>query len=232
MTTEPGIFLGRIRIGDNTDILKIFTHHSGLISFVSKGARAKNNRISSLFRPLSRLHCSFRLRDNRELQFLQSAEALAPSEDALLGEHPVRGAVATFLAEVLVRAVEDGYRNEGLFDFLNEQISLLATEENFVNRHLICLLGLARVLGIEPESQGIGSGFHLSEGHPCPEDVQNPYVLRGPDAERFRACLTGRMPEDRQSRSALTDHLILYFRLHLEHMRPLKSPEVLREVLG
>jgi len=220
-----------VRFGDTGQILKIFTREAGLRGFVSKGVRNKKSAHSACYFPLAPLVLSFDLRETRDLQFLSELSLLRPLPS--IYEDPLRASVATFLAELLARALEEHYVNEALFDFVLNSIEHLSAEESFSSLHLHTMMGIADCLGFAPEVSGTGDGFDLSEGVRCRNAEGRKHVLSGPIAASF-IRLAGKKETvfSKQERSLLTEIMLDYFKLHLPHMRPVRSLEVIKAVFS
>jgi len=227
-----GIFLGKIRFGDNGQILKIFTREAGLLSFVTKGVRSKKSAIAACHFALAPLQIAFDFREKNDLQH--------PTEIGLLRalpalyDDPLRASVAGFVAEVMLRALEDRYVNEALFDFMLERTEHLANDPQVAALHLHILMGMAERLGFAPNIEGIDQSFDLSEGVRCRPDEGRQYAVHGATAEAFirlAQCDTNAF-FSKKERVELTDLMLDYFKLHLPHMRPVRSLEVIKAVFG
>jgi len=226
-----GIFLGKVRFGDTGQILKIFTRDAGLRGFVSKSNRNKNSALSACHFPLAPLALSFDLRENRDLQFLSELSLLRPLPG--IYDDPMRASVATFLAELLTRALEEHYVNEALFDLVLNSAERLSSENQFSSLHLETMMGMADCLGFAPDVSGIDDGFDLSEGVRCRNTEERKYVLSGPIAASFIRLAGKKEPVfSKQERTLLTEIMLDYFKLHLPHMRPVRSLEVIKAVFS
>lgn len=124
-----------------------------------------------------------------------------------------------FLSEVLYKSVKEEGESSELFSFLQQSMKILdAMESNFENFHLQFLVKLSRLLGFGVDSSpGFMLAFHEEE---------IPYVRHLLDksySEKIAVTV--------QLRRTILDHILDFYRQHVEGLREIRSIDVLREVL-
>lgn len=237
---EPAIVLSTIRHKDGVAILKVFTREHGIIGCLvregTKGARRSRN----LHAPLSMLHL-LRLRTMKgDLYRFDRAERPLPQQRTLL-EVP-RSSVAMFLAEVVLRTVEQDAPHPALFDALWRTAELLENEPAYTRLHLCFLVEAVWVQGLKPDAPSVpppGMGrFNLAtaEWEPGPSigddflsasDATAFLRIQGTEIDKIR---TQPIPSDVRNRLVLQH--VHYLQLHLSSPKALRSWDVLRAVLA
>ena len=234
--TTEGIVLHSLRYSDSTRIVKIFTRSAGLLAFlVSTGSGSKGDKgICSVF---NLLEVSFVVRERAGLIRPMGLRRSIPLAHIL--SDPLRASVALFLAEVLHKTLEEDYSNAQLFDFLKESIVLLDTARNPVNLHLGVLAKIISFYGFAP---GLPTDdrpvFDLVSGSFLGQRPGHPHFLEGDLGQRFVALFYSdadeihEFPLNNQERVVLLTKLVDYLRIHVEHMKEIRSLQVLQEVFG
>jgi len=122
------------------------------------------------------------------------------------------------MSEVLYRAVKDGAREEGLYEWCERSILTLdAMERDYSNYHLRFLLEFASALGFSPSAESLapfaGQYYRLLSD-----------FVRAPFAESML------MPMNGEVRNALSEILLKYIAHHSESSLNVQSLKVLREL--
>ncbi|MCC7503441.1 MAG: DNA repair protein RecO [Flavobacteriales bacterium] len=235
LQTTRAIVLRTIRHGDRGLVLKAFTESSGLRSYMVRTGGKGPSRMAAL-QALSRVELVVTESADRDLHQLREVRVERPYTN--LPVDPLRGTVALFVQELLVRVLREESADPALFDFLQEALESLDTADDLSHFPLLFLVELSRHLGIDPEAPVDGADhFDLREGRFVeasrahghvigpPQSLALAELLRaGPDAHSLR--IPGPV------RRLLLDQLLLYYRMHLEGLGELRSPAVLHQVLG
>ena len=133
------IVLNVTKLGESSVVLHALSREHGRRSFVVKVSRKTS---MSLFLPLNIL----------EADVTESPKSTLWRAGSVTARHPLNGirsniyknTMTLFMSEVLYRAVKDGAREEGLYEWLERSILTLdAMERDFSNYHLRFLLELA-----------------------------------------------------------------------------------------
>lgn len=239
-TISRAIVLHAIRYSDSRIIVNAYTRSHGVKTFLlgtGKGKRAV--QASSLVQPLTIVDVGF---DPDQKGGVKRPNSWERAETfSSIPFDTVKTSIALFMAELILRSVNEEEQNDSLFQFLNRSISKLDGQEgSSANFHLKFMLELSRFLGFYPSIHGKNTGrfFNLSEGE---------FVLSQPLAAR---CLgehetaslkklleshidhCGNIQIEPGVRKELLEGLIHYFRIHLEGMAEMRSHLVLKEVLS
>jgi DNA repair protein RecO (recombination protein O) len=230
------IVLKSIKYSESAVIITTYSRQYGLLSFMVHGVRKQKSKFSpSFFQSLQLLELEFQYREKQNLQTLRD---LSP----LVVLHPlyasvVKSSVAVFMAEILLKVIQEEEANGVFFDFLLEEIVRLSglNEKEVANFHLIFLMQLSRYLGFYPDN-------NWNQEHPFfdmlngafTEIPKHSYTLDKELSKQWHFLLSqeGQSPINHIERRALLRSILQYFRLHLPEMGDLKSLEVLEMVFG
>jgi len=236
LQTTRAIVLKTIRHGDHTVVLKAWTERFGTRSYMVRTG-GKRGAATAALRPLNRLELVVDEHPERDLHAVRELRVERPY--VRLPYDAVRGALALFVQEVLYKTLRSEAPDPGLNSFVEEALETMDTAADVRHYPLVFLLQLSGHLGFFPEAPTEDQEhFDLQEGHFINTTRPHGHTLGPPLSRGFIALLD--IDLDRLSavdipgtqRRALLDHLLLYFRLHLEGFGELRSPAVLHEALG
>lgn len=209
------IVLNLTKLGESSIVLHALSREYGRRSFVVKVSRKTS---MSLFLPLNIL----------EADVIESPRSTLWRAGAVAVRYPLNGirsniyknTMTLFLSEVLYRAVKDGAREDGLFEWCEKSILTLdAMERDYSNYHLRFLLEFASALGFSPSAEDLmpfaGDYFPL---------------LRDFIHASFAESML--MPMNGEVRNALSEILLKYIAHHSESSLNVQSLKVLRELYG
>jgi DNA repair protein RecO (recombination protein O) len=236
LTTTRALVLRTIRHADHRLILKAFTEQYGLRSYVVRVGR-KGGVSEAALQALTRVELVADERSDRDLLVLRDLRVERPY--MRIPFDPVRAAVALFVQEVLVKLLRGEAADPQLYGFLEEAVEQLDSRADLAHYPLQFLLQLSAELGFMPEPPLPGEDrFDLKEGHFTSGAPQHGQTL--PPA--LSAALASLLPLSLHQaptpplpsalRRDLLDHLLLYYRLHIDGLGELRSPGVLQQVLG
>jgi DNA repair protein RecO (recombination protein O) len=235
LTTTRALVLRTIRHADHRLILKAFTEQYGLRSYVVRVGR-KGGVSEAALQALTRVELVADERSDRDLLVLRDLRVERPY--MRIPFDPVRAAVALFVQEVLVKLLRGEAADPQLYGFLEEAVEQLDTRADLAHYPLQFLLQLSAELGFMPEPPLPGEDrFDLKEGHFMRGGAQHGHTLGPPLSHALATLLEvplDGLPQPRiptAQRRDLLDHLLLYYRLHLEGMGEMRSPAVLNQVL-
>ena len=233
--TVSAIVLRTIRHGETTTILKCYTDRFGLRSYVVRTGR-KGTRMALLL-PLNRLEMVVTEDAVRDLNNVREMRVQKPFMH--VHRDPVRTAVALFVQEVLYKVLRVDSSDERLFAFLLHALDVLDEQDDLRHFPLLFLLHLSDHLGFLPSAPIAGEDrFDLLEGHFTMGDAPHGHTMGPPLSGALAALLSHgtlgplQVPLPLQQRRSLLDHLLLYFRMHVEGLGELRSPAVLHQVLS
>ncbi|WP_298650855.1 DNA repair protein RecO C-terminal domain-containing protein [uncultured Proteiniphilum sp.] len=234
-----GIVLGTTSYSDAYSIAHLFTRDFGRVSYLLPMSRGKKPKIrTSLFFPLSVLHMEVEHMPLREVQKLKDAERQFPLYE--LCTNMTKVSLAFFISEFLSFILRESGHNELAFDYLKNSVETLeAAEKGLANFHLALMMGLTRFLGIYPNTEFAGehSFFDLQNGEFVVNEPRHSYYLNRRESSYLRDLYRihyGNMHLfrlSRNNRNVIVDQLLDYYRLHVCNFPPLKSLEVLREMV-
>lgn len=234
--TTRAIVLKTIRHGDTTVVLKAYTELFGLRSFLVRSG-GKGGVSRAALQPLNRVELVVNEYTDRDLHAVREMRVDRPYR--LLPFDPVRGTLALFVQEVLYRVLRGEAADPDLFAFLDEALESMDAAPDIRNYPLVFLVQLSGQLGFMPAPPAPGEDrFDLQEGEFIRSAALHGHTLGPPLSSHLAALLSVGLgdlpgpPIDPAHRHALLDHLLLYYRMHIEGLGELRSPAVLHQVLG
>jgi DNA repair protein RecO (recombination protein O) len=225
--------LKTFRHSDKSVVLKAYTAHVGLRTYLVRTGK----RGGAALQALNRVEIVADEHGAREMHQVRDIRVQAPFRR--IGPDPLRTTVALFVQEILYRVLREEAPDPALFAFIDEALEHLDTAEDVRYFPLLFLLRLSGHLGFLPEAPGPGEDrFDLREGHFIAGGIEHGHTLGPVPSSALAALLpldlgdVPARPLPPSLRRELLDHLLLYYRLHLEGLGELRSPSVLHQVLG
>jgi len=236
LQTTKGIVLKTIRHGDRTVVLKAYTEEFGLRSYMVR-AGGKGGIAQAFLQPLNRLELVVNEQTERDIHTIREVRVDKPYTNVPFD--PVRGTLALFVQEVLYKVLRGEAADPGMYGFVQDALEAMDTTADIRNYPLVFLLRLSGELGFSPALPTDGEDrFDLREGEFTQGVVPHGHTLGPPLSTHLIALLsTDFRTVDGPAipaalRRELLDHLLLYFRMHIEGLGELRSPAVLHQVLG
>lgn len=236
--TTRGIVFNKVKYGESSLVVKVFTEELGLQSYLVKGVNGKNAKLKpSLFQPLTLLEMVVYHKGSHGLQHIKEARISQPWQHIPFS--PEKQSILMFLDEVLYKTIRHETPDKELFQWIYHALVWFDLEErNFLNFHLLFLLQLTRFLGFSPKREISGSAappfFDMQEGHFVGTHPGHPYYLEKQQAEVFFTLTQTGLDGLKDfhinniERRALLDALVTYYQLHLPELGKIKSLDVLR----
>ncbi len=209
------IVLNLTKLGESSVVLHALSREYGRRSFVVKVSRKTS---MSLFLPLNILEADVTESPKSTLWRAGSVTARYPLNGIRSNIH--KNTMTLFMSEVLYRAVKDGSREEGLYEWCERSILTLdAMERDFSNYHLRFLMELSVAMGFSPSAESLApfAGKYY------------PMLSEFVQASFAEAML---MPMNGEVRNALSEILLKYLAHHSESSLNVQSLKVLRELYG
>lgn len=237
-----GVVLRRVRYGETSVIVNIFTELFGVQSYLVNGVRtgkAKTSR-ANLLQPASILDLVVYHKENKNLQRLSDFR-FAYLYHAVYGDI-VKNSIALFFVELLDKTLKQPESGPELFHFVVNSLKWMDRQEgDIANLPLYFTLQVAELQGfrIYGKYQKEKPYLDLKEGTFIPERSSGDYCLDEPCSR-----ITGQLLEvrnmdllkgiqvDKQIRQELLAGYLRYYQLHLPGFTNLKSPRVLSDVLS
>jgi DNA repair protein RecO (recombination protein O) len=236
LAASSAIVLRAVPYGDRSTVLKCWTSDHGVRGYLVRQSR-RSGATAAALRPLTRLELVADERGERDLRAVREMRIAQPF--ARIPFEPIRGAVALFVQEVLVRVLREESGDTALDAFLHEALEALDSQADLRGFPHAFLMGLSQHLGFMPEPPEDGHAhFDLKDGRFVPPGAAHGHLLAPP----LSTALGGLVGEGLEGRSAaslpslqrrdLLDHILLFYRFHIDGLGELHSPEVLHAALS
>lgn len=242
MTTEiEAVVLQAVRFSDTAYMIHVYSDLFGSLSLRASRPAGPSRKTTggtrALFIPLSVVRTTIDYRATREV-FIPGGTTIVRLLSSP-GVDPVANALALFATELLHRLLRSGSPDRALYHYITEsleRLDLLSPEER-ASWHLQLMTGLCHRLGILPRYEDYRPGEVLDSG----EGLFRPVRTRGEVAETGVAELLYRfitspdplhIPLSRGERSRLMSLLLDYMAYHFPEMGTMRSPDILRQLLG
>jgi len=148
LSKAEGLVLKRIKFGETSEIITLYTKEFGKLQLIAKGARDPRKRLSSILQFLSHIGVVFYLKEERELQLLSQAHLINPFWE-------IKGDLDRFLtasagAEFIFRLQIGQQSHPDLFHLLLAFLQRAGNYECLKSLLISFLLQTSRVLGYGP----------------------------------------------------------------------------------
>lgn len=237
-TRIRAIALRTVKYSDTQGIATLITREGGRLSaLVPLGASPSARRLRTMTTPLSIFEAIATTRSGQSIARLTEARAILYSP-AVTGS-PTHTIVSAFVADFLGAALKDSGADPLLFDWLEQQIELLATLKGaaLANFHLSLLYRLTHFLGIEPDMGTYAPGryFDMEEARFTASMPMHTRALAPEEAAV--ACLLSRIGDrtlgllrlSAAHRGQMLDTLLQYYALHHAPLS-LASLDIIRQI--
>lgn len=238
IVTTNAIVLSKLRYRDNDLIVKCYTQHYGVLSFLLRGVlKSKKGLIkTAYFQLLSQLQLVIVHNPNKSLHTIK--EAKINQLYSSLHSNVLKSSIVMFLSEVLSNSLKEEEQNETLFSYLETTLLWLDTHSECSNFHLLFLLNLTKYLGFYPEKIHLEyEYFNLQDGK-FQKEHQNDYDVSGENLTLLKQLLGTKFDVlssvklSSKQRQSFLNIILLYYELHLGAFKNLKSLHVLNQVFN
>jgi DNA repair protein RecO (recombination protein O) len=224
---DEGIFLHRIPYSETSAIVSYFTKEHGFQKFMYPGGRKKNGQLFAL-----NIHqLTYYKRPDSDLGKLTHVESLGIINE--IPFHPLRSALAYFVAEVSQKCLNHTEKDEELYHFLEHAVKQLDQANDLSYYPHWFLLQLTPYLGIQPQIESDRpQSFHLGDGV-FSADYLKENSISGEEMEFLFELTQNRNKEvNRFVRRKALEALLLYYRLHVEYFGEMKTKEIIEEMFS
>ncbi|HRG59233.1 MAG TPA: DNA repair protein RecO [Bacteroidia bacterium] len=232
-----GIVLRFLPFNDKNKIVKIYTEHFGLKTFIVSSGNSKSSRQkSALLQALQPIWLETSFVETAKLSRLGEITAAESIMNATL--HHAKRSILMFLNEVLYKCLREEQADEPLFNFVIESITFLnKTEQNCHNFHLIFLVQLCQFLGFMPSKNynNYAKYFFYREG--VFDSFKSDNLMMDEEQSKLFFQLINlnyltmeSLALHTNSRNKLLENILFYYGQHLPSFKEIKSIEVLAEV--
>ena len=232
-----GIVFKSIKYSETSLILDVFTREKGMRSFIVSGVRSsKSKNKASLYQHLNIIDLVAYDKDDK---LARIKECKIEHYYQKVSFDVVRSSIGLFMLEVCKNTIIEKEENKELFDFIYSRLRHLDgnAPENLTLFPLKFLLELSKLVGFMPFNNFNERTpyFDLYNGRYV-EDDSGKYISNRSashaifqiDQTEIDKLTTLSIPKD--VRNKVMDDLIIYYRLHIEQFKELKTLEVLRTI--
>jgi len=222
-----GVVFNYIKYRESSIIVKIFTASFGMQSYIVNSVRSTKSRGRiALYQPLTLLDLVVYHKPEKDLNRISEARCALPFTS--IPFNPIKTGISIFLTEIFGKTLRHESTNPEFFEFFFNAISIFDhMEKNIENFHLQILLKSTAYLGFKPPSE---NDFNLQL---IEKGLQS--SLSSSDYKSLLDLLNNKLGEHTQikneNRRAILDHLLKYYKVHVDSLGEIKSLEILKEVL-
>jgi DNA repair protein RecO (recombination protein O) len=221
-----GIVFNYVKFRESSIIARIYTDQFGLKSYIINSVRTQKPRYPiSYFQPLTQLDMVVYNKYHAEIN--RVAEIKCRYAYTSLQYNIVKSAVALFITEILYKTLREEETNPELFEFFEDSLIYYdQADKDFTNFHIQFLLKYARYMGIEPIK--ISDMVHEIES--------NNFLVSLPRKDfkkidrLIKSSYDSNIVISNELRRKLLSMIILFYQIHFDHLKELKSYKVLMEV--
>ena len=238
LITTNAIVLSKLKYKDNDLIVKCYTEQLGILSFMLRGVLKSRKGASktAYFQLLSQLQIVVVYKQNKSLQTIK--ETKLNNIYTSLHSNVLKGSIVMFLSEVLSNTLKEEEQNQELYNYIENTLLWLDTQQEYSNFHLLFLLKLTRYLGFYPDTTEIELPFfNLNEGR-FELKPSDKYSITGENLTLLKTLLGTKfdaLPKVKISskqRQAFLSMILLYFELHLGSFKTPKSLQIFNQVFN
>ncbi len=233
-----GIVLSHVKYNDKYSIVQIYTEQSGRVAYILPRSKGKTARVSSsLFSPLNDLELEVEHQPSREIHRIREARNLYPYQS--IPQQIGKTSIVFFLSDFLTKVLKDSNDSHLIYQFIADSMHVLEmTERGVANFHLVFMLRLTHFLGFYPnmEKHLPGDYFDLMAGEFVPSVPFHRHFISREESlvlarlSRINYGNMHRFAFGRNDRIAIIQHILEYYRLHIQNFTDLKSLDVLHEL--
>ncbi len=235
--STKGIVLNRIKYGDNSLVVNIFTENFGKTGFMIHVSKSKKNHSGNYLQPMYILDMQVYIKPNRDLQNIKEIHPAIPVKSIAFDFR--KTALCQFMAELISKTQRENESDETLFNFLANIIEFLdETDKSIANFAPFFIIKYSRFLGLQFEN-------NYSPAHSIFDMRAGKFIIGQPLHQNFAppkiTKLIHQITEkpftemhslkiDRESRNQIINLFINYFNFHLNKPGKINSLPILTEV--
>lgn len=233
-----GIVLRVIKYSDTQSVVTIFSRESGRVSFLSPSGNTREAaRRRAILVPFGAIE---------GILTTKSGSDFGKVSDLIRGQvrdftfNPIKSIIALFLSDVLYVLLKEQQPDSLMYDYLevsSDTLGRITNRTAIANFHISFLLGLIRLLGIEPDISTYSSGkvldmrdgvwrnsapFHSNFLDPVRSRVAATIILKMNMRNMHLFKFT------REERNEVVDAILSFLSLHVANLSGVKSLDVVR----
>lgn len=234
---DSGIVLHAIPYKDQNMVLRLFTREQGVLAAMMYRGRKTGELSVATTQPMSPVNLIWQNGKPRGLPVIRQMRFSRPVWN--IHGDPVRSGICIFIAEFIMRALQEQHPEPALFDIASQYLDIIASENAVLGTIPLHFLGEAvHIFGLMPDFSEWPDEFsrlQIAEGR-C-YSHKNPYdeiiELSSGETQAFaRLARFGETPTNREERHILLLAILRYLRHHHPGLFHMKSHEVLRELFS
>jgi DNA repair protein RecO (recombination protein O) len=238
LQSTRGVVLDHTRYGESSAIVRVYTRHLGMQSYMVNGALGRKKKSNlQLLQPLNLLELEVYHKSDKDINRIKEFGIIHPMIRFPFIQS--RRAQSFLITEILSRALRSEGVNKPLFDFLEEGILCFDSElpgmENF---HIWLFFNMTRFLGFWPHNNYSSTfqWFDLKEACFVSDEPPHPYYLKTDVSLLFKSLFSLGIQElsavacNLSQRRSLLDALLLFYEIHHQGVGKIKSRHILEEL--
>jgi len=236
---SKGIIFKTTKYSESSIILDIYTEEKGFRSFIISGVRKSGSKSQSGIYQVMNIIDVVAYDKSNSLNRIKEAKLAYAFQQ--IPFDVIRSSIGLFMIDLCRNVIKEKYENKELFTFILDWIQYLDTTDQALNNlHLLFALRLADQIGFEFQDNysekecyfnmkngNYGSTYIPDQYHFDEELSLLLHQLIGYD----RTTINGWEINSNQRRSLL-NHLITFFKYHVDGFKDLRSLEIFRTVLS
>lgn len=234
-----GIVLKTIKYGETSIIVSVLTVQFGLQNYIINGVRTSGRAGSKyiLYQPCSILDLDVYNNELKNLKRIKDASLTVPFQNIFQSVF-ITG-IATFIIEVVSKAIKESEKNEDLFEFLKYTLLYLdkCSQETSSNIAIFFMLEFSDYLGFKIEKNE-GNIFDLREGKFSFSLPEHKNYFDEEESEIIRQFLEAddisylrRIKLSGKKRSLILEKLCKFYEIHIAGFSEPKSLKVLTQLV-
>jgi DNA repair protein RecO (recombination protein O) len=236
LSETEGIILRSMKYSESSVIIEIYTLDYGLKSFIINGVRSsKSKQGPSIFQVMNLVKIAFYNKETDALLRLVSHNYAHIYQS--ISTDVLKSCVALFLAECTRNSIKEKDSYQELYYFIKNSFIELDQKplNELPNFYLRYMLNLSRFLGFYPHNNYCESlpFFDMMHGDFADHMIETKYSMSHENSYLLHQLMIDETIKiNKNQRDNLLDELLIYYSLHLDNFKELKSLPVLREVLS
>lgn len=236
--SSEAIILKRIKYGDTSLVVHVFSPKEGRFSLLVNGVRKQKSSFnSSYFQPMNLVDITYYYKKSG---LFRLKEIRMNTHYQTLNQNIVKSSIGVYSIEIIDKSISEESEGSDMYYFIKEFYQYLDLTRDSSNIHFWFFMKMAHYLGFAPSNDYSDEKkcFHLLEGvYSNEQEFESIYLLSEKLSLLFyRLSQSGvedlrAIQMSREERHQLLEKLEYYFSLHLTGFGKIKSLAVLKGVL-
>ena len=238
LVSTKAIVLSKIRYKDSDLIVKCYTQHFGVKSYLLKNIlKSKKGKLKmAYFQPLTLLDIEATHITNRTLHYIKEVKLY--NHYISIHTNILKSSISLFIAEVLSNLLKEEEEDLQLYNFIESALIWFDINETDTNFHLLFLLEFTKYLGCYPNAVKPDALFFNLDNGSFGNHREGTYCISEENLTYFKQLLGMKFDASKrfEIRSAakreLLNAILLYYKLHIEGFNEPKSVAVLNQTFN